>query len=143
MYCALQAFQEDWVGEAAPSTSRKQQDLQAATPNVGKGLKDVRGMHQDERPDSLDIVRPGRFVSTLLAMQVEFEQQLVSTGLGQGDRGDDTLRMLRQLEAIRLEALVALDWIQARRLDKALASNGTGGVPGSSVMSEYEVDMQE
>jgi hypothetical protein len=98
-------------------------------------------MHQDERTDSLDIVRPGRFFSTLLAMQAEFEQRLVSTGLGRDDGGDDTLRLLRQLETIRLEALIALDWIQAGRLGKAVASNSAAGTSGSSNLSEYEADM--
>jgi hypothetical protein len=140
LFLALQAFQEDWVGEAPPSSGRKQQDPQTAA-SIGKGLKDVRGMHLDERPESLDVVRPGRFFSTLLAMQAEFEQRLVSTGLGQGTSGEDTLRLLRQLEAIRSEALVALDWIQARRLDKNPASDGTAGVSGSSLLSEYEHEL--
>eukprot|EP00882_Tetradesmus_deserticola_P010841 GHRQ01011456.1.p1 GENE.GHRQ01011456.1~~GHRQ01011456.1.p1 ORF type:complete len:302 (+),score=31.61 GHRQ01011456.1:616-1521(+) len=135
------AFQEDWVGEMAPPYGSKQQshkETQEAATTIGRGLKDVSGTHQDLRPDSLDIVRPGRFVSTLLAMQAEFEQRLVSSEFALGESGEHTLRVLRQLEIIRLEALAVLDRMQAHQL----ASSGLKGVSGSTSLTEYEADMQ-
>lgn len=137
-----QAFQEDWMGEVAPPSGGEQvphQDKQGvASTTINKGLKHVGSAQQDLRPDSLDIVRPGRFFSTLLAMQAEFEQRLVSSGLASSESGEHTLHMLRQLEVIRLEALVALDRMQARRD----TNNTLEGMSGSMSLSDYEADMQ-
>ncbi|KAF6260175.1 hypothetical protein COO60DRAFT_1508976 [Scenedesmus sp. NREL 46B-D3] len=135
------AFQEDWMGEGAPRSGGEQvphQDKQGvASTTINKGLKHVGSAQQDLRPDSLDIVRPGRFFSTLLAMQAEFEQRLVSSGLASGESGEHTLHMLRQLEVIRLEALVALDRMQARRD----TNNTLEGMSASMSLSDYEADM--
>ncbi|WIA35987.1 hypothetical protein OEZ86_007350 [Tetradesmus obliquus] len=82
------AFQEDWVSEAPPSQGREQppqEATQAAATNKSKGLRSINVVHQDTLSESLDVVRPGRFFSTLLAMQAELEQRVVSSGLGSSD----------------------------------------------------------
>jgi hypothetical protein len=120
---------------------RLKEELQASK---RRGLKDVTGSYQDTGRESLDIVRPGRFFSTLLAMQAELEQRLVSLGLGSDDSGEAALRVLRQLEAIRLEALVALDRMQRQRFhEPPIGINVDDFVSAQSVSFDYELDMQQ
>lgn len=96
-------------------------------------------VHQDTWSESLDVVRPGRFFSTLLAMQAELEHRVVSSGLGSSDGGEGALSVLRQLEAIRLEALVALDRMQRQRPQGLRPSFDAD----DSTMSDYELDMHQ
>lgn len=118
-----QAFQEDWVGES-PSTGPSQPSTNT------RPSRDNNFAHQT-RPESLDIVRPGRFFTTLLAMRAELEQRLVSSDLGDVGSGEATLAVLQQMEAIRLEALVALDRIQHNRPTTT----------SSDVCYDYELDL--
>eukprot|EP00879_Flechtneria_rotunda_P010520 GHRR01010997.1.p1 GENE.GHRR01010997.1~~GHRR01010997.1.p1 ORF type:complete len:525 (+),score=202.09 GHRR01010997.1:426-2000(+) len=118
------AFNEDWVGEnmasakdsGAPTTSEQQ----------SRGLKDIGQL----QPQSLDIVRPGRFFTTLFAMRQELEQQVESAGL---DKSQQLIATLQLFEHIRSEALAALDRTQRLKEtgDQAVADNNY----------DYEMDL--
>ncbi|KAF8059359.1 PEP-related development arrested 1 [Scenedesmus sp. PABB004] len=123
------AFQEDWVGEApAPPGGA----APAAAGAQGK-------------PETLDIVRPGRFLSTLHAMRAELELQLTSGAVTaeQLEAGAPTLAVLRQLDAIRVEAMAALDRIQraAPAGARPAASAGGGGGRGGAAEAPHDYEL--
>jgi hypothetical protein len=73
-------------------------------------------------------------------MQFELEQRVVSLGLIAGD-GETTWRVLQQLEAIRLEALIALDRIQGQRPTVIVGGNSDDNKILSDGTSDYELDL--
>eukprot|EP00878_Enallax_costatus_P018760 GHUV01019768.1.p1 GENE.GHUV01019768.1~~GHUV01019768.1.p1 ORF type:complete len:223 (+),score=38.54 GHUV01019768.1:1191-1859(+) len=101
------AFEEDWVAEAGEATT-----LQPPPAQNRRGLKDISGS-QHTKGDSLDIVRPGRFMSTLHAMRAELEAKYV--GSASMEASAPNMGLLQQFDAIKLEALVALDRLQNSR----------------------------
>lgn len=90
----LQAFSDDWE-EAAPIPPTRQQ---AEADGSGEA---------DEQPVN-DVVRPGRFMSTLHAMWSEIER-------GEGDAHPGLQQrqaLVRRLQDIQMEAMAVLDHVQ-------------------------------
>lgn len=76
----------------------------STTSRSSSGLRDTSFAQRTEAPD---IVRPGRLLTTLSAMQQELEDKL-----GQADGAAEVVALLQRLDDIKLEALVALDRVQ-------------------------------
>lgn len=120
----FKTFQEDWLKEPASAAAAAQQPEQQQSSR--SGLRDINA--KEPAPEAPDVVRPGRFFSTLRAMQNELEQQAAAAGL---EAAAPTLALLTQLDALRQEAMVALDRVQRSR-----------GVEAGAVF-DYELDVLE
>jgi hypothetical protein len=107
--CLLQSFGEDWAFAGEPEQRRV----------------------ANEAPD---VLRPGRFLSTLYSTKHELQQAYVEGKLAGQGHADGGARLLERLDDIELEALVVLDAMQAEGGDK--------GMPGS-VQSSSESSIDE
>lgn len=65
------------------------------------------------KPETLDIVRPGRFLSTLHAMRAELEQNFL--GSASMESGPPNMQLLQHFDVIKVESMVALDRLQSSR----------------------------
>eukprot|EP00775_Hariotina_reticulata_P001152 gene1152-1492_t len=141
------AFQEDWVGEKSSSKAMgadHQEHQPASAPQPRRGLQDIRQASEEQREDAPDVVRPGRFFTTLHAMRTELEQQASAMDVS---GAAPTLSLLSQLDQVRREGLVALDRLQRQGSNN---SNNTslseaGLEPGATAPEshgcDYELDM--
>jgi hypothetical protein len=105
----MQAFSEDW--DPAGLNSAEQQEGEAP-----------------------DVMRPGRFLSTLHSTRKELEQAYVAGTLGASSttEGEDGgAGLLKRMDEIELECLVVLDKMQQGAGDKGLGQtdmDGQGGI---------------
>jgi len=89
-------------------------------PRPRSGLKDIRHTDEERREDAPDVVRPGRFFSTLHAMKTELEQQASSMDV---HGAAQTLALLSRLDQVQREGLVALDRLQRRGSSKGSSTS--------------------
>lgn len=143
----LQTFQEDWIAEQpdkqdpAAGSSSKAADTQPSFSQQRAQMRDTNfgqaAAGAGQKQDAPDIVRPGRLLTTLHAMRQELEVQLVASGADSA-AGAEALTLLRRLEDIRVEALVALD-----RVQQARPGGGGDKAEADSALYDYELDLQE
>lgn len=131
---AMQTFQEDWLAEA----TRSDATATDAPPSFSKQRAQQRDMSfgpaVEQPQEGPDVVRPGRLLTTLHAMRQELETQLVSAGPN-SPVGIETLGLLRRLDDIRVESLVALDRVQHSR--------GSADDSPTSSPLDYEHELEE
>lgn len=90
----MQAFNEDWYGSSSKASNAATND------NSQDG-----DANDDTASTAPDVVRPGRFMSTLHATRNEIQRN------GDADT-DKTAGLLRRLNQIELECIMVLDKMQ-------------------------------
>uniref|UniRef100_A0A7S3VMY3 Uncharacterized protein n=1 Tax=Dunaliella tertiolecta TaxID=3047 RepID=A0A7S3VMY3_DUNTE len=102
------AFVEDWDGTTSPSGNKGQEQLDTSQP---------------KNASIPEYIRPGRFLTTLHAMESQFlEAEAQGTGPAASQDPAQRAKVMQRLSDIHLEAVAVLDKVQRGELSAAPAS---------------------